>query len=161
MRLQVQHYEFHLNDKYHPGQTIDASDALALNRTRADAIRNILSRRVESDIERRGLGIGEFLSIEDIGEIQSWLNATAEEFSFSFRSEPRPKIGTIDQEAREIAESQVISEELDGPQGAPIGRDRERRIRALMALPEIQAEARARLSAQAHIGQSSLEDLLR
>lgn len=99
MKIQLSHYEFDLTARYASGSVINEAEAKALNVMRGERIRNRVAawlRRADPD--------GRGLHGEKLAEMYAWVARVDQNFEFDARHGPKPKLGTLQGEARDVAQ---------------------------------------------------------
>lgn len=154
--VRIRQYAFQISAPYAIGTKLAEVEVQVLNDLRADNIRNNMTKPVLDAIA--GLPAGALLPPEAIAELQAVVTKYDQGYSLRLKHTPRPREGALDVAVRQVAEewleTQCRAQAID-----PSPEEREAAIQSFMALPEIQAEARKRLTVRQQIAKHSLEDL--
>lgn len=155
--VRIRQYAFSISAPYVKGQKMTEVEVQVLNNLRADNIRNNVSRPVLDAIA--GLAPGQLLSPGQLAELQAVISKYDSTYHFKLKHEPRARLGALDAQARLVAEErlevQVRAQGLELTQAT-----REAAIAEFIGLPEVQEEARKRVSVKQSVARDSLEDLL-
>jgi len=155
-QITVRQYQFDLVDVYQPGHCLDDNEAEALNRLRAENIRNNVKPRVDAAAAR--LEPGELLSPAALAELQ----ATVARYARDYRFQPatiKKRFGIIEIEARRVArervefEARLINSPIDQAW-------LDETIDKWAKLPEVVEEARLRVAERQRVVSQGIEDLL-
>lgn len=140
-------YAFQVQAPYSEGHVLTRAEAQALNVLRSENIQNNL-RQAFADEAGKCVENNNLLTQEALDRVQEIVSKYDENYQFVEAHEPKPKLGALEREARNIA----IGKLEDGAS--------EEEIAALAETIDVLTEARERLEAQARIASSSMEDLL-
>lgn len=153
MQIRIRQYSFHLSPRYFEGHLLTLAEAQALDRLRADNVRNNLARLVTDAMAE--LPDGQFLSHETLAEIQIRVTQYEKNYQFVIQHRSREKPGPLEAEIRAVAEIQVTSH-LNGS-GMLAGTGIEefnQLVDRLMSDDAVQQEARLRLQRRDQLAQS-------
>lgn len=104
MKIQIGPYEFPLADRYKNGSVVNEAEAKALNVERGERLRAVISRKIA-----RLAPEGQVLTGELREQLYDFVASQDASFEFESRDRTKPKVGTLEQEIREVAaeEAQV------------------------------------------------------
>lgn len=140
-------YPFALQGPYTEGHQLTAGEAAALNQLRLENIRENCRPIFEG--EAGAYPAGELISQEAQARVQQAIEAYDAEYQFADRGAQAPKPGSIEKEARILAEARC-------PDGAS-----EEEIELLAQSIDLLAEAQERVAIRQRIAQSEMEELLK
>lgn len=156
MQIRIREYLFTFPSRYQEGSQITAGEAQALERLRAENVRNVSARWVADQVAI--LSPGELLTKDQIDRLQVQIEQFAQTYRFPLKHEPAPKLDAIGREARAMAQDQVKAEARRLGETLSLD-DFDLRVEEMMKRPSIQDEARRRVSAMSALANQSLEDL--
>ncbi len=101
MQIRIKGYTFNLSEPFQPGTVITKGEAQALNDLRSENIQNNTRKLVAEATAT--LAEGELLSQDTLAQIQSKITQYDQGYSFLEKHQPRPRVGDIEAEARQVA----------------------------------------------------------
>jgi hypothetical protein len=154
MKIRIRQYQFEVSEPFAGGQEITRADRQALDRLRAENIRNNVVKVVEEVTAL--LAPGQLLSQDALGELQRRIDRYDQGYKFLERHEPRGKPGLIEAEIRRVAEERCEA------QFRGVHATEEMRQARLVTLERddgVVEEARRRVEEQARVAAESLDGL--
>lgn len=138
-------YAFSVEAPYAEGHRLTLGEAQALNQLRAENIQDIM-RSVFAETAAKST---EMILLDDaVAQVQAAIDAYDTKYQFVERHEPRERLDSLEREALRLARGRAAEDAT------------EEQIKALASDPELLAEAREHLEAQARVANSALEDLI-
>jgi hypothetical protein len=163
MLIRIRQYAFQVGEPHAGGDQMTPGEAQALNRLRAENIRNNLASVVAAELAACLPGQG--LSPEALARLQAKFTQYdstykfQERYSGSSSQGPAPVTGALDRAIRAVAQARV--EEALRAAGQELGPEAlAKQVELACALPEVQAEGHRRAQEQAAVAKAALEELL-
>jgi hypothetical protein len=157
MLVRIRGYSFSISEPYEPGvpRVLTPGEAQAMNTLRAENVQDNQRRLVLAAID--ALPEGQLLSQQQLDELQAGITQYEGEYQFRERHQPQARLGAIEVEARALAEERADAQirQADAPMSEA---SREALVQALMSVPSVQDEARARVLAKSRV-LGGMEDL--
>ena len=156
LTFQIRQYEFQLSEPFSEGHRLSTSEAWALNRLRAENIRNNVAKLVREaqDHEQSVL-----LPEPVLAKIRAQIAEYDQTYQFSPPKTRNSKNGTLEQEIR------IVAEELAEQQARRLSRENDQHLISQLTSdylndPSVAEAARRRIVARSQIASESLESLL-
>jgi hypothetical protein len=159
MKIRIGQYAFSIGSPFASGHVLSANEAEAMNRLRAENIRNNVKKWV--DQERARCAVGELLTPDALSELQDKISAYAASYQFGVIGEPKGGLRRtpFEQELRAVAlervELQMRQMEIELSAEAL-----ELALEQQMKLAPVVEEARRRVKARQELAAQALEELL-
>lgn len=157
MKIRIRQYSFEISAPFEAGHSLTIGEAQALNRLRAENIRNNFAQNVKDEAD--AMPEGEMIPPSIVERLQADIERYDAAYTFVERHEPMPRPSALELVTRLVAEEHVAEEArrlglaLDSAQ-------HNTEVGLAMKLESIQTEARARVARQQKIVSAELKELL-
>ena len=157
MQVRIHEYLFDLPDPYQEGHQLSLAEAQALNKLRAENIRNNMAKVI--DEARAKLEPGQLLPSDEFAALRAQIDLYASNYQFQLRHVARRNPDLLAEQTHTLAREIVraararAGDALDGPAF-------EAEVAMLAATHEVQVKAQERLALLAIVSGDAVEDLL-